>query len=295
MIKNLSLEANRKRFGYLLLLPSIIILLGLFLYPIIYSFYLSMTNTNFFLPNFELKFIGLQNYISLFKNSDFIFSVWVSFVYAIITTLLKLLIGFFLALLFQKRIKGFGLFRILIVIPMMITPICAGLIWKYMMQPGFGIINYLLKFIGITGLNWYAEPSSALLSVIIVDIWMLLPFVIVVMMSGLTTVPPELYEASNIDGAKWHQNIVHITIPLMKPIIIVVALINLIDAFKVFDTIWIMTHGGPARATEIFTIFAYKTAIAQGYIGKGAASSIIILIIVIITTLLFIRFTKAEH
>jgi multiple sugar transport system permease protein len=293
--KYVSLEVRRRRFGLLLLLPSIILLLAFFLYPIIYSFYLSLTNTNFFLPGFQSKFIGLENYISLFKNPDFIFSIRISFVYATVSTFIKLLFGFLLALIFQKQIRGFGFFRTIIVIPIMITPICAGLIWKYMMQPGFGLINYFLKFLGITGLNWYTEPSSALISVLLVDIWMLLPFVIVVMMSGLSSLPQELYEAASLDGATWYQKIIHITFPLMKPIIVIVTLINLIDAFKVFDSIWIMTKGGPARATEIFTIFAYKSAIAQGYLGRGAASSIIILFIIIITTLLFIKFSKIEH
>ena len=291
----LPLEVSRKRFGLYLLLPSIILLFAFFIYPIIYSFYLSTTNTNFFLLTIPLRFVGLQNYIALFKNPDFLFSVRISFIFAIAATAIKLVIGFLLALLFQNKIKGFGVFRTLLVIPMMITPICAGLIWKYMLQPGFGLINYFLRFVGITGLNWYTVPSSALASVLMVDIWIMLPFVIVVFMSGLSSVPPDLYEAASIDGASWRQNIFHITIPSLKPIIVIVVLINFIDAFKVFDNIWIMTKGGPARATEIFTIFAYKQALEQGYLGKGSAASIIILVIIIIFTLIFINVSKAEY
>ena len=295
MKRYLPLDVSRKRFGIMLLLPSLILLFAFFAYPIIYSFYLSTTNTNFFLPDFKVKFVGLGNYISLFKNPDFIFSIKISFIFAIGSVVIKLLIGFFLALLYQNKIRGFGFFRTVIVIPMMITPICAGLIWKYMMQPGFGLINYFLKFIGVTGLGWYTEVPSALLSVLLVDVWMLTPFVIVVMMSGLASLPVELYEASSIDGATWRQNIIHITLPLMKPIIIITVLISLIDAFKVFDNIWIMTKGGPARATEIFTVFAFKNAMQQGNLGLGAAASIIVLFIVIIIAIAFINISKAEY
>ncbi len=292
---NISFETNRKRFGIYLLLPTLILLVAFFAYPIFYSIYLSTTNYNFFLPAFQTKFVGLDNYINLFKDKDFLFSVRISFLYAIITTIAKLVLGFILALLFQNKIRGFGFFRTVITIPMMITAICAGLIWKYMMQPGFGLINYFLKFFHISRIGWYTEISTAFISVILVDIWMMTPFVIIVMMSGLASLPSEVYEASSIDGANWWQNTFHITIPLLKPIIIITTLISLIDSFKVFDNIWIMTKGGPARATEIFTIYAYKVGLIKGNLGAGAASSLIILVIILVISILFIKFSKADY
>jgi multiple sugar transport system permease protein len=296
LIRNsISFEASRKRFGIYLLLPTIILLVAFFAYPIFYSIYLSTTNYNFFLPAFQTKFVGLANYINLFKDKDFLFSVRISFLYAIITTFAKLVVGFLLALLFQNKIRGFGFFRTVITIPMMITAICAGLIWKYMMQPGFGLINYFLKFFHISRIGWYTEVSTAFISVILVDVWMMTPFVIIVMMSGLASLPSEVYEASSIDGANWWQNTFHITLPLLKPIIIITTLISLIDSFKVFDNIWIMTKGGPARATEIFTIYAYKVGLIKGNLGAGAASSLIILVIILVISVIFIKFSKADY
>ena len=143
-----------------------------------------------------------------------------------------------------------------------------------MFHPAFGLVNYLLGLLGIHGLGWHSEMSTAFLTVVLVDVWMLTPFVIIIAMSGLTALPKELYEAAGIDGANRWQKFIYITLPLMKPIIVIIVLIRLIDAFKVFDNVWIMTRGGPARKTELFTIFAYKDAMLKGSLGSGAAASI---------------------
>ena len=164
-----------------------------------------------------------------------------------------------------------------------------------MMQPGFGLLNYLLRFIGIKNIGWYTEVPTALASVLFVDVWMLTPFVIIVTMSGLSSLPEVIYEAADIDGASWWDKMIRITIPLLKPILVIIVIISLIDGFKVFDNIWIMTKGGPAHATELFTIYAYKEAITKGNLGMGAAASLVILVIIVIMTVLLFRFTRQEE
>ena len=295
MNKLISLKKGNNRFGVILLLPASILLFVFFVYPILYSFYLSMTNANYFLPDFHQKFIGLSNYLKLFTEKDFMDSIKITFIYATVSTAVKLLLGFILALLFQRDIKGFGFFRAVIILPMVITPVAAGLIWNYMYNQTFGLVNFILNVFHIPSLSWHTEPPTALLTIILVDIWILTPFVLIVTMAGLTNIPKELYEAAHIDGASWWSTLTNIIIPYMKPIIVIVILLNLIDAFKVFDQVWIMTRGGPALRTNLFTIYAYKEAMLKGNIGLGSAASIIVLIILIIISLIFIKSSRVNY
>jgi multiple sugar transport system permease protein len=295
MIRHVSLEVSNKRFAIMLLVPTMVVLFGLYTYPLCYSFYLSITNTNFFLPNVTTKIVRLKNYIDLFQDENFINSIIISFSFAGLVTIAELIIGMVLALLYSKEKFGLGFLRSIIIIPMMITPVCAGLIWKYMFHPAFGLVNYILGLMGFHRLGWHTEMSTAFLTVVLVDVWMLTPFVIIIAISGLSALPHELYEAADIDGANGWKKFTHITLPLMKPIIVIIVLIRLIDAFKVFDNVWIMTRGGPVRRTELFTIFAYKDAMLRGNLGSGAAASIIILIVVLILCVSFIKFSKVDY
>ena len=295
MIRYVTLETSNKRFAIFLLIPTMVVLFGLYTYPLFYSLYLSVTNTNFFLPNVTTRIIGLRNYINLFQDEQFINSIIISFSFAGLVTIAELVIGMALALMYSKERFGLGFLRSIVIIPMMITPVCAGLIWKYMFHPAFGLVNYIFDVLGFHGLGWHTEMSTAFLTVVLVDIWMLTPFVIIIAISGLSALPHELYEAADIDGANGWKKLIHITLPLMKPIIIIIVLIRLIDAFKVFDNVWIMTRGGPARRTELFTIFAYKDAMLKGNLGSGAAASIIILIVVLILCISFIKFSRVDY
>ena len=293
--KRLNMQQRNKTFAVLLLLPSVVFIFAFFAYPVCYSVYLSFTNTNLFLPSVQQGFIGLNNYIKLFQDPDFIDSIRVTFVFVFGATIIKIIVGILLALLYQQHIRGFGIFRSIIVIPMMITPICAGLIMKVFLQPGFGVMNYLIGFLGIPRIGWYAEVNTALMSVMISDLWMMIPFVIVVAMSGFASLPEEVFEAADIDGASWWTKLIKITLPMMKPIIAVIVLINLIDGFKVFDNVYIMTKGGPAHATELFTIFAYKEALKMGKLGYGATASLIVLFIIFVIALIFLKVSGAEE
>ena len=293
--KKIGLEESKRRFAIFLILPSLLLLVGLYAYPLLRSIYISFTNENFILPSYIFKFVGFKNYIDLFQDKSFIDSIIITFSFVGIVTISEVVMGMLLALLYSKKIFAFGFFRSMLIIPMMITPVCAGLIWKYMYHPAFGLVNYILKLFGISGLGWHTEITTAFLSVVLVDIWMFTPLIIIIAISGITGLPHELYEASSIDGASGWQSFTHITLPLLKPIIGVIILIRLIDAFKIFDSVWLLTKGGPAKRTELFTIFAYKDALLKGNMGSGSAASMVILIIVIIFVTIFIKYSKIEY
>jgi multiple sugar transport system permease protein len=175
---------------------------------------------------------------------------------------------------------------------MMITPVVIGLIWKYMFNPENGIINYLLHFLKIEGPIWLGEPKPAPLAVIIVDIWQWTPFVFLLLISGLGSLPQEVYEAARVDGANQMQVLRFITIPLLMPFMLVALLIRFIDSFKIFDTIFVMTRGGPANATETLSIYTYKVGLNFFNMGYAATLSYVILIIITYASQQFLRLER---
>jgi len=270
--------------------PVVIFLLVLTLLPTIYLFYLSLCRWDVITgtPTFN----GLMNYINLFRDQVFWASLRRTLIFVAASVSSQLILGFAMALLINRpHIRGIGIVRTLIILPMSITPIVVGLMWRILYNPSFGLINSLLDFFGIVGPEWLGSKDTALLSVIIVDIWQWTPFMFLMMTAGLQSLPTEPFEAALVDGASGFQILRLITLPLMKPIILVAVLFRIIDGFKVstFDSIFIMTKGGPGSITQTLNIYAFLSGFEWFNLGYASAMVVFTLILLTIIGRLFLR------
>ena len=277
---------------YLFLAPAGVVLVAALLYPIGYLTVASFFDWRMGTPFENAAFAGLDNYAWVLQDPNFHESFFVTITFAFSVVVLEMFVGVGLALMLERPIRGMSVFRTIFILPMMIAPIVVGLIWRYMYNPQFGILNKTLKSWGFESIPWLSSPDWALPSVIIADIWQWTPFIFILSLAALQSQPKSLVEASRIDGASSWQQIVYIKIPLMMPVLVVAALLRLIDAFKVLEVIFIMTNGGPGLSTEILSLQIYKTAFVSWELGRAAALSNILLAIVLMITIAMFVYTK---
>ncbi|NNK97201.1 MAG: sugar ABC transporter permease [Desulfobacterales bacterium] len=277
---------------YLFLAPAGIVLIFALLYPIGYLTVASFFDWRMGAPFADSTFAGLGNYIWILNDPNFHESFLVTITFAFTVVVLEMFIGVGLAFMLERPIRGMTVFRTIFILPMMIAPIVVGLVWRYMYNPQFGIINKTLKKWGFESIPWLSSPDWALPSVIIADIWQWTPFIFILSLAALQSLPKSSIEASRIDGATGWQQIIYIKIPLMMPVLVVAALLRMIDAFKVLEVIFIMTNGGPGLSTEILSLQIYKTAFISWELGRAAALSNILLLIVMVITIAMFIYTK---
>lgn len=283
-----------KKLAYVLIIPVIGYLLSLTIFPLVYSLGLSFHSFNLANPVPGLRFVGINNFIEIFKDVHFWAAMRNSFIYTASSVIFSFFIGFVLALLFNREIRGKNIFRTMVIIPMMLTPAVVALFWRLLLNADFGPINYYLGLIGIPRQNWLGNLSLALPTVIFVDIWQWSSFVFLILFAGLQAIPLEPLEAAKVDGASPWQILRYITVPLLKPAILVVLLLRTIDAFREFDKIYVLTLGGPGFATETLSLYTYKKGFKWFDMGYASALSYVMLIIVIIASTLFIRVLSEE-
>jgi len=279
------MKANKK-YILLFLLPSVVTLLFIAVYPFIFSIYTSLHKASIVTIG---RYVGLTNYVSAFQDVRFLNSLKVTFIFVLGATGLELLLGLLLALSLNSEIKGARTFRLILVFPMMITPIVVGIMWRILYDPDFGILNYLFGLAGLPHMPWLSSPSMALFSLIIVDVWEWTPFMMLILLAGLRSLPIEPYEAASIDGASAWQKMIYLTLPLLKSQIIVAILIRTIDAFRAFDIFFVTTRGGPGKATEITSLYVFRVGFSFFRTGYAAALSVILLFIVLIVAIMYIR------
>ncbi|MEM9637139.1 MAG: sugar ABC transporter permease, partial [Pseudomonadota bacterium] len=237
--------ANANRLTpYLFLAPAALVMAVALLYPIGYMIYASFLDWNPSQRIGEAEFVGLRNYIGLLNDAAFLESFWVTLKFAAVVVSIEMVLGVGLALLLDRNIRGMSLLRTLFILPMMIAPIVVGLMWRYMYHPSVGIFNRTLKSLGFEPIPWLSDGSWAFASVVIADIWQWTPFIFILSLAALQSLPQSAMEAARIDGATGWQQIVYIKLPLMMPVLIVTLLLRLIDAFKVLEVILVLTNGG---------------------------------------------------
>jgi multiple sugar transport system permease protein len=274
-----------------LLVPTTI-LLGVFIaYPFIEGVLLSVSDARVGVAG---RFVGLQNFVTLFNDSIFRTAVWNTFIYTIVATIFKLALGLWLALLLNRNFRGKAFTRAFILLPFIIPTVLSTFAWKWMFDPTFSVINWTLFHLGLieNRINWLGDPGLALISVIIVNVWRGVPFFAISLLAGLQTINPELQEAAAIDGARPWQRFWHVTWPLLLPVTMVVVLFSVIQTFADFQLVYVLTGGGPANATQLFATYAYQIGIGTGLLSQGAAVSLAMfpfLLIIVVVQLLYIR------
>lgn len=289
------LHLSNAAFGLLLVAPAFAVLLLIYLYPLIYSAYMSVHNLYLPRPQ-DFAFVGLDNYVTVVTSPEFHRALLNTLIYAGLAVPVEFVFGLILALALANITQGRGVIRMLLTVPMMLAPVVMGLMWKFMYNDQLGIINYLIRTLGIsqTPPQWLADPRLALYSIIIVDIWATTPLIVILLLAGLLAIPVELYEAAEIDGAGHWQRLQRITLPLLRPVILVALLLRGMDAFRVFDVVYIMTKGGPAMRSDVLSFFAYRTAFTDLSMGKATATAWIMTAILLAFALILIRVMRRQ-
>lgn len=283
-----SLLLNEKRWYILFLLPALTFITVITLYPLLYSLYLSFRIYNPLRPWRPSRFVGLDNYLDLFTDPVWLNSMVVTLIFTSVAVSIEFVFGLGIALLFSYQLKGINLFRGLIIVPMVLAPVVVGLMWKYQLSEGFGVIRYLVGLTGIE-LKWHGDPATALPTIILIDVWQWTPFIAIILLSGIMSLPQDVYDAVKIDGAGAWRRFFWVTLPLLKPIVLIAVLLRLVDTFKTFDKVWILTRGGPSRATELYSLLVFKQGFRYFNIGQGTSLALVILVVILIITIVFIK------
>lgn len=265
---------------FIWIFPCIIFLMVVYIFPLIYTFALSFhrydsTHNIFY-------FYGLSNYINLLKDNIFLDSVKFTLIFTAFAAIPQFLLGFGLALFFCLKFRGKKYLRAIMVIPTIVTPMIAGLMWRLLLNTDRGLINFLLSFIGIPRIDWIGQPITAVISCILVDSWEWTAFIFLILYAGLQVLPVAPFEAAKIDGASRLQIFRYITLPLLQPIIMVAIIFRGVDAFRIFDIIYTTTYGGPSHTTYSLHFFGYKTMFTYSRIGYASAVSYIMFMICMI-------------
>ncbi len=278
---------------YMFMAPAGIIMALALMYPLGYMVWGSFRDWDPSQTIGEAEFVGLKNYITLLGDPNFRESLSVTLRFAVVVVTAEMLIGVGLALLLDRNIRGMSILRTLFILPMMIAPVVVGLMWRYMYHPTVGTFNRFLDSVGLPKVDWLGE--YALTSVIIADIWQWTPFIFILALAALQSLPRSALEAARIDGATPWQQIWHIKLPLMMPVLIVTGLLRLIDAFKVLEVILVMTEGGPGLSTEILALRISRTATEFRELGVAAAMSNYLLLLLLTLTLAMFAFTRWQE
>jgi multiple sugar transport system permease protein len=277
------LTFRTERGGYFFVIPSLVVLTLVTVYPLIYVFWLSL-NKRFLIFDTSV-FVGLDNYVFLLKDERFVTSLKNTVYFTVTSVSLELALGMGVALLLNRAIKGRGMLRAVVLVPWAIPTVVTAKMWEWLYNADFGLLNYLL---GVK-INWLGSPMWAMNAAVFMDVWKTTPFVALLLTAGLQVIPRELYHAARVDGAGPWYIFKNITLPLLMPIIIVVLLFRTIDAFRVFDAIYVLTGGGPANSTETLSIYAYKVLFQTLQFGYGSALSMIVFLCVGGISIFYVR------
>ena len=271
--------------AFILLMPNFIVFLMFVLIPLVASFFFSFTEWDLMTP---MQWVGFANYIELFKDETFLKSLWNTIYFTLGTVPVGVIISLFLAIALNQRIKGIKIFRAAYFLPVIASFVAAALVWSWIYNPEFGLLNYFLSIIGIKGPSWLNSLNWAMPSIILTTIWKGLGFNMLLFLAGLQGIPESYYEAADIDGAKWFGKFLHVTVPLLSNTTLFVVIISIINSFQGFDLVYMMTYGGPARSTSVLVFYLYQNAFK--YFRMGYASAIAYVLFFLILFFALIQF-----
>jgi multiple sugar transport system permease protein len=273
---------------YWLILPAVIVMCAVLIYPLAYSLWISFFDWN--ITSVERPFLGLRNYTEALTSPSSQYVFWQNIAFTVICIALEFVIGMALALLMARQFVGRGLARTLLLLPMLTAPVLAGFNFRWIFNDRFGLANQLLIQAGMSPFAWLADANLARAVIIMVTIWQGIPFMMLLLLAGIESLPTSPFEAATVDGANAWQRFQHIMLPLLRPVIVVAVSLRVIDLFRTFDTIYIMTFGGPGHATELLPFYIYRAAFSSGRFGFASAISYITLILTILALIpLFYR------
>jgi multiple sugar transport system permease protein len=277
---------------YLFVAPAVLILAFTCLYPVIKGFELSFYDWSLGTPIESRKYVGWENFVWAWQDPAVFNSIKVTLIFTACAVTAELFLGLLIAFLLEKGLKGIALLRTAFIVPIMIAPVVVGLLWRYLFDANFGLINHVAQLLGFEPKVWLGTPGLALPAVIVTDIWQWTPFMFILFLAGLQSLPKDPVEAAQVDGATTWQVIRLVKIPLLAPVIWVAVLLRIIDAFRSLEVMFIMTFGGPGRETEVLSLNIYKTAFMSQRLGLAAVNAIFLLVFIILLSMAFLMIAR---
>ncbi len=279
---------TERHLRFLMLAPTVLILLGLTIFPSVYMFYAAVHKIS---PNPDLpwEFVGAGNFVRLLSDAQFHVALWNTTVFTVAAVATEFLLGLGLALLLDKFIRRLTFLKTVLMIPMMLPPIAVAITWKLIYEPQFGVLNEIMFRLGLPLQAWAGDVNLALFSIIVADVWQWTPFIFLLMLAGLASLPVEPYEAAALDGASSWQQFRDLTLPFLKPVIAIALLLRVMDALRLFDLVFILTGGGPADRTKVLSLYIYQVAYRFADPGYAAAMSLFVLFVTIILSTWFMK------
>jgi len=273
---------------YLFVAPAVLVLAFTCLYPVIKGFELSFYDWSLGTPIESRKYIGWENFVWAWQDPALFNSMKVTLLFTTFAVTAELFLGLLIAFLLEKGVKGIVVLRTAFIIPIMIAPVVVGLLWRYLFDANFGLINHVVSLLGFEPKVWLGTPGLALPAIIITDIWQWTPFMFILFLAGLQSLPKDPVEAAQDDGATTWQVIRQVKLPLLAPVIWVAVILRIIDAFRSLEVMFIMTFGGPGRETEVLSLNIYKTAFMSQRLGLAAVNAIFLLAFIILLSVAFL-------
>ena len=283
--------------AYGLIAPALLLLLGVMVYPTAYTVFLSFHTRILSRPALGTPFVGLGNYVEAARDAVFRDVLWQTVMFVITSVAIELVIAIPIALLLHQQFRGRNLVRGLFLLPWMLSPVVAAFAWAWLLNDAYGLVNWVLRSLHVIAgpTSWLGTPALAMKTIIAVDVWREVPFVTVVLLAGLQSIPADVHEAARIDGASRLQAFFRVTLPLLKPSILVALLMRTMIAVRIYELPFIMTRGGPAGSTEVLATYTYKEAFLNFNMGYASSMAVVILLVSLAISLLYIRLMHAEN
>lgn len=265
------------------IVPAVVVITAVIVFPWMFTLWMSLFDWKI---GSKATFAGLGNYVELMGNTRFLESIAHTLIFTAMAVLAPLTLGTLAALVFNQKFAWRGFLRGAFVLPMMATPVAIALVWVMMFHPQQGVLNYLLSLVGIGPSEWVYSPKLAIMCLVMVDVWQWTPLVMLIVLGGLASLPTDPFEAAYMEGASRWQTFRYVTFPLLLPFILVAAVVRLIDALKTFDTIYVITQGGPGTSTETINIYLYLQAFSFYQVGKSSAVVVVFFVLVVALSML---------
>ncbi|HEY1325658.1 MAG TPA: sugar ABC transporter permease [Casimicrobiaceae bacterium] len=277
---------RRRRSLRLFTLPALVVVAAVIVFPWLFTVYMSAFDWKI---GSIAHFVGLGNYADLLTNQRFLEAIVHTFYFTVLAVVVPLVIGTLAALIFHREFRARGFLRAIFTMPMMATPVAVALVWTMMFHPQQGVLNYLLSLVGLPPSLWVYSPTLVIPSLVMVEVWHWTPLVMLIVLGGLAALPTEPYESARLDGATEWQLFRHVTLPLIAPFLVLAAVIRTIDAVKAFDTIYVISQGGPGTASETINLYLYLQAFAFYNVGNASAVVVVFFVIILALALLLLH------
>jgi len=271
--------------------PAAIVVAAVIVFPWIFTLFMSVHDWK---VTGDTPFVGLENYTKMLSDDRFLWAVWRTLYFTAASVVAPVILGVWAAVCFASNFRFRGLARTIFVLPMMATPVAISLVWTMMFHPQLGVLNYLLTSVGLPPSSWVYESDTVIPTLVMVETWQWTPLVMLIVLGGIASLPQDPYEAARLDGASAWQMFVHITLPLAWPFIVVAAVIRVIDALKAFDTIYVITLGGPGTSSETLNILLYQTAFAYYDLAYGSAMVVVFFVLIMLVSLVLLRVRQKQ-